>query len=262
MMGPQAAEWTVLGAGAILPQPDRGCSGYALSPHAGGQVTLFDCGPGSLRMLAQTGIELAEVRRVVLSHFHPDHCLDVFALLFARANPNFDAPALEIIGPVGARELVAGPPGRLARWLPSTGVSVHEVTPDRDGQAHWSGDDLELIGAPTEHTKESLAWRANTPLDSVTYTGDACEVPAIAELAAGCDLFVSECSFTDEEATPNHLSPSSAARLATRAGVGELLLSHFYPGNDPDAAVARAGEVFGGPVRAARDGTRLSVGAG
>jgi ribonuclease BN (tRNA processing enzyme) len=90
---------------------------------------------------------------------------------------------------------------------------------------------------------------------SLAYTGDTDEDPAVAELARGVDLFVCECSFPDEEATPNHLTPSSAARLARRAGVGRLLLTHFYPSLEPERARRAAALTFGGPIECARDGS-------
>ena len=46
-----SAELVVLGAGSILPRAGYGCAGYALRPTPDGALTLFDCGPGSLRAL-------------------------------------------------------------------------------------------------------------------------------------------------------------------------------------------------------------------
>ena len=97
-----AAEWTVLGAGSILPRAGYGCAGHALRSTPGGRVTLFDCGPGTIRALASAGIGLGEVERVAISHFHPDHWLDLLALAFARRNPaSQPAPRLELVGPRG-----------------------------------------------------------------------------------------------------------------------------------------------------------------
>src|SRR5688572_26913771 len=96
------AQLTVLGAGSILPRAGYGCAGYALRPAKGARVTLFDCGPGSIRALGAARIDLNEIERVVISHFHADHCLDLFALAFARNNPTLHPlPTLEIVGPVG-----------------------------------------------------------------------------------------------------------------------------------------------------------------
>src|SRR4029079_17701582 len=97
-------EWTVLGAGTIVPRVVHGCAGHALRPTPDARVTLFDCGPGTIRSLAASGMGVEDVERVCITHFHPDHCLDLFALAFARRNPALRSaglPPLEIVGPIG-----------------------------------------------------------------------------------------------------------------------------------------------------------------
>ena len=86
--------------------------------------------------------------------------------------------------------------------------------------------------------------------------GDICNP---ADLARGVDLFVVECSFPEEEAMASHLTPSSAGRLAQRAGPKRLLLTPFYPAMDPEAARRGAARFFDGPIELARDGARFCV---
>ncbi len=250
-----SATWTVIGAGSILPRAGYGCSGYALRPAPGASVTLFDCGPGTIRALAGAGIRLDGVRRVVLSHFHPDHCLDVFALAFARRNPAFVAPPLEIVGPRGLRDWLEAGPRALGHWVELQGASVREVeiteTPER-----LELDDLVLASVHVRHLDSSLAWRAELGGGrSVTYSGDSGECETLAQLAQGTTLFVCECSFPEGEAVPNHLTPTGAAAIATQAGVERLLLTHFYPSMDPEEARTRAARVYAGPIECARDGS-------
>ncbi len=258
------AELVVLGAGSILPRPGYGCAGYALCPEPGGEVTLFDCGPGSVRALGPAGIELTRVRRVVLSHFHPDHCLDVLALLFARRNPALrEVPPLELIGPVGLRRILAGGAAAFGRWVEDPRASVCEVELDARGRAHLvRGEvrgELELDCAATGHSPEALAWRVTSPGWSFAYSGDTPENPDVAELAREVGLFVVECSFPDEQAVPSHLSPQSAGRMAELARCRRLVLTHFYPEMDPDLAVMGARGFYGGPIAAARDGARFEL---
>jgi ribonuclease BN (tRNA processing enzyme) len=253
--------WHVLGAGSILPRAQHGCAGYALRPAQGAPVTLFDCGPGTLRQLPAAGIALEEIERVVLSHFHPDHCLDLFALAFARRNPALGArlPELEIVGPRGLSELLErgatlfGAHG----WTRFERARTTEVDPSW-GSLERSG--LRLAWAPTGHTPNALAWRAEDGRGaSLCYSGDSGEVDALAELARGADLFVAECSFPDEAPVEQHLTPSGCARLALRAGCRRLLLTHFYPGLYPEAARERAARTFAGPIEVARDGDAFDV---
>lgn len=253
-----SACWHVLGAGSILPRDGYGCAGYALRARPGAPVTLFDCGPGSLRMLPRVGIELAEVERVVLSHFHTDHWLDLYALFFARRNPDLRAGPLEVIGPVGLRARVAAAPAALGPWVADPSARLCEVEPDARGCVRLEREGLRLSATLTGHAPEALAWRADfdTPRGprSACFSGDTGENPAVAELARGADLCVFECSFPDEAAVEHHLTPSSAARLAHAAQARTLMLTHFYPSLEPEQARARAALAYGGPIEIARDG--------
>jgi len=259
----EAAEWTwtVLGAGSILPRAGYGSAGHALR-RGGGPVTLLDCGPGTVRALGAAGIGVEDVERVLVSHFHPDHWLDLLALAFARRNPALTGlPDLELAGPVGLRGLldraatsVETSAAEPRSWLRFERASVVEVDP-RGGAALERGD-ARFSWVATGHTKESVAWRADLAGGvSAAYTGDTGENPSVADLARGASLFVCECSFPDAAAVGGHLTPSSAGRMAARAGCERLLLTHFYPSLDPEAARAGAGRAYSGPIELARDGS-------
>jgi ribonuclease BN (tRNA processing enzyme) len=258
-----SATLTVLGAGSILPRAGYGCAGYALRAKPGGPVILLDCGPGTIRNLASAGIALPEVRAVVFSHYHLDHCLDLFALAFARNNPSLEeVPEIEIFGPKGLERLVAERPGIFGKWVAMTRAEVREVELDGRGSGSLETHGLHLRCRANGHTKESVSWRVEDPGRwSLAYTGDTPDAPEVAELARDVDLFVAECSFPEEEAVPNHLTPSSAAGLARRADAGSLLLTHFYPSMDPEEAGRRAARVFDGPIELARDGSVHVLGA-
>lgn len=248
-----SATLSVLGAGSILPRRGYGCAGYALRPEAGAPVTLLDCGPGSIRALASVGIALGEVRRVVLSHYHLDHCLDLFALAFARHNPALgEVGEIELVGPRGLRARIEGAPGVLGHWAAMPRATLVEVEPGEE----LVREGLRWRCAANGHTPESLSWRVELASAgwSLVYTGDTPEDERVAELARGADVLLAECSFPEEEATPNHLTPSSAARLARAARVQRLILTHFYPSMDPEEAHARAARIFEGPLELARDG--------
>ena len=255
--------WTVLGAGSILPRKGYGCAGYALRPSPGAGLTLFDCGPGTLRSLAEADLRLEDVHRIVLSHFHLDHCLDLFALGFARTNPDFEAPPLELIGPAGLRRFVE----KAAAALGSSpargfhGVRFLEVEP-AGKTASREFDEYRLSTVATYHTRQALAWRADLPGGgSVTFSGDTGEEPTVGALAKECEAFVCECSFPEERAQPNHLTPAGAARLAEHARCQRLILTHFYPSMDPERARTEAAEYFGGTIELAYDRAEFQLGA-
>jgi ribonuclease BN (tRNA processing enzyme) len=257
-----ASEWIVLGSGSIQPRAGYGCAGHALRRDAR-KLVLFDCGPGTLRQLGELGFSVADIGAVVVSHFHPDHCWDLFALAFARRKPEVPVPHLELVGPLGLEALLergaAVYPDR--SWTRFDNVSIREVDPAAGGKT-IDLDGLKLGWCATQHAPEALAWRAELGGSvSVTFSGDSGENPALAELARGTELFVCECSFPAERAVARHLTPEGAARLAQTAGARRLVLTHFYPGLEPEAARKSASGLFSGSIEVAFDRSRHPLGS-
>ena len=147
-------------------------------------------------------------------------------------------------------------------WLRFERTTLVEIDP-RACAAPLERGPASFTWLATGHTPESVAWRADLEDEggSVAYTGDTGENPAVADHARGVSLFVCECSFPDEEAIELHLTPSSAGRLAARAGCRRLLLTHFYPSLDPEAARTGAARLYSGPIEVARDGSVHRIGA-
>ena len=250
----------VLGAGSALPRErtagqSYGPAGYVLEPEPGGPLTMLDCGPGSIRSFGPLGLDLRRLERVVFSHYHIDHCLDLFALFFARYSPRLKPlPELELFGPAGLRQRVEDTPDVLGPWLRDQTVRVTEIEVDGEGHGGFEAGGLEFRCRANGHCPEAVSWRVEGAGLSLVYSGDTGPNPVVAELAAGADSFVCECSHVDGEGSHNHLTPTEAAGLARAAGVRRLILTHFYPEVDPEEAVAVARGAFAGEVAAAHDG--------
>jgi ribonuclease BN (tRNA processing enzyme) len=252
-----SAELVILGCGSIVPHPGRGPAGYALRLRPGGEVCLLDPGPGTIRRLAPCGISLEEVRRVFVTHFHPDHCLDLFAILFARRNPRLErgVPPLEIVGPPGLSRLLRAGEGMFGGWVRDPKAQVREVEP---GEHPFEG--FRLSAAKTHHTDHALAFRFDLAGGrSFAYSGDSPEHPDLSRLVAGVDLFLCECSFPDDLPCEGHLTPAQAGRLAAAAGVRRLLLTHFYPECDGRDLLGAVRAVFGGTAWLAGEGDRFAI---
>ncbi|MEX1023825.1 MAG: MBL fold metallo-hydrolase [Planctomycetota bacterium] len=256
------ARLVVLGAGAIVPRAGYGPAGYALEREPEGPITLLDCGPGTLRSLPAAGFDPVRIERVVVSHFHPDHVLDLFALALYRRIPGIEerVPHLELIGPVGLARLVERAPDLLGRAVAFEDFDVREIETDEDGFGHCSSGPFDLRCAATGHTPQALAWRLEAPgMDRLTYSGDSGAQPRLGELAKGSDVLVIECSFADGAGTPNHLTPSGVATLVRAARPGRVLLTHFYPDTDPAECARQVRDATGAEVSAAHDGFELKL---
>jgi ribonuclease BN (tRNA processing enzyme) len=121
----------------------------------------------------------------------------------------------------------------------------------------------------------ALAYRLDTPDGSVVFSGDTTVNDDLIALASGADVLVHQVAdlgyleqhgFTGaalERMTELHTDVTQVGAVAERAGVGELILSHYLPA-EPDAIsdaewARRAGQGFSGTTTAGRDGLRRTV---
>ena len=84
---------------------------------------------------------------------------------------------------------------------------------------------------------------------------------SLVELATGADVFLCEASWTDAPERPKHLhlSGAEAGRMAARAGVRQLLLTHIPPWTSREDVIAEAKAEFSGPVHAVVPGEAIDL---
>ncbi len=250
-------ELIVLGSGTGVPSLRRGAPGYAV--RAAGRLILLDLGPGSLRALLRYDLNFSQIDILALTHLHPDHVGDLVPFLFAthyslgytRTQP-FTVLAARGFGEFHQRLQVP-----FGHWVePPPGLmELRELAPDGPDGVDFPG--LSIRSAPTNHIPGSLAYRLEAEGGSLVYSGDTDVSDSLAELARGADLLLLECAKPYK--IPGHLTPAEAGRLAARAGVTRLVLTHFYPPCDEVDVVALAAEEFSGEIVRAEDGLRLMV---
>lgn len=262
-----AATLTVVGAGTLLPHPDRGSASFHLqvegeTPHS----LLMDAGSGTLHGLPRAGVEWRAIDTVALTHFHPDHLADLAPLLAAYRYEGLEAP-LTLLGPFGLRHRLEAMASLYGSWIfePSRPLTVVELEPG----AAWSSDDgaVRLVAHDTPHTPESVAYRVTIPAPGdrggyghvVGYTGDTGPSRTLGGFLTDCDLLVAECALTDPPEIDTHLGPEGVARLACDARPELLLVSHVYPPQTPREAAEAVRRSYPGRVEAAQDGVRVRM---
>ncbi|NKR47100.1 MBL fold metallo-hydrolase, partial [Rhodococcus hoagii] len=132
----------------------------------------------------------------------------------------------------------------------------------------WSDGHVAEIGEiavqafRVNHPPESYGFRVTSKAGRVlAYTGDTGMCDAVVDLARDADVLLSEASWTHSPDRPEgiHLSGTEAGRVAARAGVGELLLTHIPPWTSREDVIAEAKAEFSGPVHAVSAGDVYTV---
>jgi ribonuclease BN (tRNA processing enzyme) len=242
---------TIVGWAGSFPGPGSPASCYLID--TGDFRLVLDLGNGAVGALQQyTGLD--EVDAICLSHLHSDHCLDMLGYsVFQTYHPDGPRPRIPVYGPAGTQD-------RLDRALGSDHLGMAdafefaaltpgtiEIGPLRITTGHMNHP-VETFGFRIEHDGRALAYSADTgPTDELV------------RLAAGADVLLSEASFVAAPDLPPglHLTARQAAEHATRAGVGELVLTHLVAWNDRAVILEQASAAFAGPLRLATSGLRL-----
>ena len=250
-------ELIVLGSSGAWPGPGRAASGYLLR-HDGFQV-LIDMGPGVLSA-AQRHVPYHEVDAVLISHQHPDHCLDLYSLYTARRFHPERLTPMPVHAPAGVFE-------RVAALEDDAGAEMRSVFEVRELESggHVEVGPFRVSTRLLPHWVPDLGMRIEADGRTMAYTGDTGPSTEIEELARGADLLVTEASWQDadmeREPPPFHLTARQAAEHATRAEARSLLLTHFWPTHDRAVSREQAREAFAGELVLAEEELKVEVGA-
>ncbi len=249
---------TVLGCSGSVVGPDSPASGYLLTAPDTPPLVI-DFGGGVLGAL-QRYTDPGSVH-VLLSHLHADHCLDLPGLfVWRRYHPS----------PPKGRALMYGPTktwSRLGAASSPEGAEIDDFS-DIFEIRKWVDKQPEQIGALTVtpmlvcHPTESYGMRFTDPSGATfVYSGDTGDCDAVVELARDADAFLCEASWTHSvDRPPNlHLSGTEAGRIAARAGVRELLLTHIPPWTSREDVTSEAKAEFDGPMHAVMCGEAFEV---
>ena len=252
---------TVLGCSGSVVGPDSPASGYLLTAPDTPPLVI-DFGGGVLGAL-QRYADPNQVH-VLLSHLHADHCLDLPGLFVWRRYHPTPAPDKGlIVGPSDTWTRLAAASSPLGGDLDDF-TDIFEVREWVDGEAVQFGS-VTVLPRLVSHPTESYGMRiTDSGGATLVYSGDTGACESLVELARGAQVFLCEASWTDSPERPPHLhlSGTEAGRIAARAGVGELLLTHIPPWTSREDVISEAKAEFDGPVRAVVPGEVIEVGRG
>ncbi|WP_435199432.1 MBL fold metallo-hydrolase [Janibacter sp. GS2] len=245
---------TVVGCSGSFAGPESPASCYLVRAEHEGRTwrLVLDLGNGALGAL-QRHADLADLDGVVISHLHPDHCIDLTGMYVQRTfDPRRPRPGrLPVYGPAGTADRIAaayeglddgGMTGVLDFRRLSAGVPVHigpfTVRPVR-----------------VNHPVEAYGFRVEAEGRVLAYSGDTDSCDALSPLFADADLVLADSAFVEgrDDARGIHLTGRRAAEAAVAAGgVGRLMLTHIPAWNDPAVCRADAAAVWPGEVELAQ----------
>jgi len=225
---------TIIGCSGSFPGPASAASCYLVEAPFEGRTfrLLLDLGSGSLGPL-QEHVDLRDIDAICLSHLHADHCFDMSGLYVVRKyHPDGSPPRIPVYGPAGTD------------WHLSNAYGTTEpngMTLPFDFRVLSDGLEIDLgpfvlRAMRTPHPVDAYAVRLTVDGRSLVYTGDTGPACSLGEFASGADLLLAEASFVESGQNPPdlHLTGADAGRIATRAEVGKLLVTHIPPWTSRD----------------------------
>lgn len=205
----------MLGVNGPFPESHGATSGYLLE--AGENLLQFDLGSGVLGVL--TALTTPEsLDALFISHWHFDHAADVPVLMYRLQAAG---KTLKIFGP-------ADPGAALYNLVSSVPCfDYHQI----------SAGDVLSVGcsrirvAAARHPVPAVGYTVDFEGKRFGYTGDTNTLPSLAQDYHGCNILLADGlfprSFWSEEKP--HLSAEMAARLASDATAGTLIVTHLNP---------------------------------
>lgn len=258
---------TVIGCSGSFPSSTSPASCYMLTAtDLRGRTwrVIVDMGNGALGAL-QRHIDLSEIDAILVSHLHPDHCIDLSGVHVAvKWDPRgWKKGPIPLFGPADIHQYL---------------LNTHGLTMEVGMQTEfdfnvWQAFSPVQIGPftvtpyPVVHPVDD-PYALRIECDGIdghtvlTYSGDTDSCVGLVEAARDADLFLCEAAYQegrDDALRGIHLTGKRAGEAAAEANVRNLLLTHLPVWNDPEVIRAEAEAVFEGGLALAETGASYNI---
>lgn len=253
----------MLGCWAPYPRPGEACSGYLLQSEA--TALMLEAGNGSFSELGRH-MDFRKLSGLVITHFHPDHYVDVFCLRHAIEGALREG---HIKGPINLY-IPANPKdiyNKLASYTEAFNIVNIDDLPKSEEISGLQArkaflKDLILYFVPTAHALPGYAVLAKQGEKTFLFSGDTARTEVIEKAAHDVDLFLCEASGLEKDAeylSGAHMTASESGALARRAQVKQFVITHFWPEYKIEELQKEACEGFAGQVKAAAKGLTFYI---
>jgi ribonuclease BN (tRNA processing enzyme) len=237
----------LLGTGSSVPSRNKLPSSCIVQTDKGN--LLIDIGPSIVRRLVEYGYSLNDIDIIILTHFHPDHTVDLATFLF---NCNYGEPQrikpLLVIGGKGIKKFMV----RLRRLYPWVKPIQYELSVKTLPKGRRMMNEISIETVSVEHREESIAVRIEENGKSFVYSGDTDYSPSMAILAQRADVVVVECTFPVQK-EKGHLNLATLSKMMAHIQSKQVVLTHLDPEWDTYRAPLPAPFVLG------EDGMEIEV---
>lgn len=270
-----ASRVILLGTGFPVPDPRR--RGPSQLVQVDGENFLVDCGSGVVLQLVRAGISPFDVHHVFITHHHSDHTIDLGHLVLTRWIIGQNAP-LHLWGPSGTRRYVDD----LLRLhdydiqvrrehqdqRPGPRVEVREIEPG----VIYESPHVRISAFLVEHfpVEPAFGFRFDSAGRSVAISGDTRPCENLVAHCRGVDVLIHECTdvtrlplnpgggFPSREVqvarlASYHTLPDQVGKVAARAEVKTLVLSHLTHLTDPAELQRVVAKDFAGRIVVGED---------
>ena len=224
---------TILGSGYFIPTKTRNNSGYLLE--IADELILLDSGSGVLRQLFKTDHSFWDISKIFYSHLHLDHIADLLPILFTRkySEPkNREDTELLIYAHKDFSAIIEGYEKMFGKWIINENFP-YSFRPIEPGNYSFTSFELKVFQG--NHTPQSLMYCFKDSTGKLLlYASDTDISDELILASTGVDLLVIECSCTDADPKPGHMTPAKIGTLIQEAKPKITLLTHLSPENDAD----------------------------
>lgn len=265
----------LLGTGSPPPNPKR--CGPATLVSLGEERFLVDAGSGVGVQLVQAGVRAHDWPRVLITHHHSDHTIDLGHLLITRWIVGQNAP-FEVWGPAGTRRQVDKLIDYLAWDIEVRRAHMHDRRPPAVRVTEIDEGRIMEVGSVTvsaflvdhDPVKPAFGFRFEGGGRSVVVSGDTRPSENLMRWSQGVDCLIHECCemakttwFPDcgwpsleekiRDLQSYHTPPGELGRVAAGAQAKKLVVTHMMPGSVPAELEVAAKRHFPGPVLIGED---------